>query len=161
MDKSSLKTLHKHSAFIAVGFFFFMLSGIALSADQDPQQQRMEHDQRTDTQKQSNGKKSRLLYKVSVLRSRDIKNEKGEELGEITDLVIGKSGQIKYAVLSHGGTLGMEEKMTAVTWDKLQISEKGKYYTLNVSKKQLADAPTFNKENWPSNAQWPVGLAHP
>jgi sporulation protein YlmC with PRC-barrel domain len=158
MVKSILNIFHKHIAFIVLGFFSLMFSGIALSADQSSQQQGMGQGQSTGAQKQ-NGEQE--LYKVSILRDRDVKNKNGEELGEITDLAISKSGQIEYGVLSHGGTLGMEQKMTAVPWDKLQISKEGRYYTLDVSKKQLADAPTLNKGKWPNKAQWTPGSANP
>jgi hypothetical protein len=157
MDKSILTVFHKYIAFISLGFFSLILPGIAQSADQSSQQS-MGQDQGTETQKQN---KNPELYKVSILRDRDVKGKQGEELGEVTNLAIDKSGQIKYAALAHGGTLGMEQKITAVPWDKLQISEEGRYYTLDATKEQLADAPTLNKGKWPANAQWMAGSEIP
>jgi sporulation protein YlmC with PRC-barrel domain len=157
MVKSILKIPHNHIvhiALITLGFFSLMLSEVALSADQSSQGE----NQSTGAQHQN---KTQELFKVSILRDRDVKNKSGEKLGEITDLAINKSGQIEYGVLSHGGTLGMEQKMTAVPWNKLKIAEEGRYYTLDVSKKELADAPTLNKGEWPAKAQWTPGSENP
>ncbi|QBQ55713.1 PRC-barrel domain-containing protein [Nitrosococcus wardiae] len=154
----SRPTLHKGRLykviFISASTFLLVLSGTAQSVNQDPQQQSMESAQETEAQRQNAEQGRQLLYKMSVLRDREVQSPEGEQLGRISELVVDKSGQVKYAVLSHGGTLGIGEKMTAVPWDALQISKQGEYYTLNVTKEQLADAPTFSEENWPTNAQW-------
>ncbi|ADE14739.1 PRC-barrel domain protein [Nitrosococcus halophilus Nc 4] len=160
MNKLILKPLQKHKIFIIVGFFSVMLAGASLSAEQDSPQRQMERDQGVESKRQIKEQKSRPLYKASVLRDREVKNSEGEQLGRIADLVFSKSGKVKYAVLQHGGTLGIGGEMTAVPWNTLQISEKGKYYILNVSKEQLADAPTFSEENWPTHAQWTVNQTY-
>lgn len=145
MDKLAFNMLRKTIAFVGASLLSFMLTGVALAVDTNPQQQH------TQAQKQNN---VQALYKVSVLMGKEIKDKNGEKLGKIVDLVIGRSGQVKYAAFSQGGMLGMKEKMTAIPWNKIQISDEGRYYTLNASKKQLKDAPTFTKESWPNDAQW-------
>jgi sporulation protein YlmC with PRC-barrel domain len=140
------------------------LSGAVLAANQDLQQHTGQ--EKAKTQEQASGQAAvpsqdvHRIYKASELLDKPVKNKKGEDLGKITELVIDKSGQVKYAVLSHGGLLDMGAKMTAVSWKALQIfsapsADKIEHYILklNITKEQLAGLPTFSDDNWPSEAQ--------
>lgn len=90
--------------------------------------------------------------KASKLIGSEVKNTQGQNLGKISDLAIDpQSGQIAFAVLSHGGTLGIGEKYTAVPFNALQVDAQNKV-TLNISKDRLASAPSFGKNDWPSLA---------
>jgi hypothetical protein len=139
---------------------FVALSGKVLAADQDLQQQSSEEEQEAKVQEQAPGQasSSQNVYKASELLDKTVENKGGEDLGKITELVINKSGQIKYAVLSHGGVLDMGAKMTAVSWKALDLSplaNGGDHYVLNlnITKEQLPDLPTFSADNWPSEPQ--------
>ncbi len=134
----------RNKPFIYGGALFFMLAGPAQSLEQNPPPQSTNSEQNSQEEKQNTD----LLYKLSVLRDREVRNSQGEKLGRVSELVLDQSGQVKYAVLSHN------EKMTAVPWDALEIAEKGKYYILDVSQEELSNAPTFTEENWPTQAQW-------
>lgn len=149
------KRLFQNAILAAALAFLWTLAGTAQSAEHDTRP----NPQQTEAQRQSTEQNTPLLYKLSVLSDREVQTPEGEQLGRISELVVDKSGQVKYAVLSHGGTLGIGEKMTAVSWDSLQIAEKGEYYVLNANKEQLANAPTFGEENWPVNAQWTPSAA--
>jgi sporulation protein YlmC with PRC-barrel domain len=78
-------------------------------------------------------------------------NESGEDLGKIEELMLDlPSGKVAYAVLSFGGLLGLGDKLFAIPWDKLQVSEEDKKFILTgISKDQLKSAPGFDKDNWP------------
>lgn len=86
-----------------------------------------------------------------------VKNHKGEDLGEIKDLMIDlASGRVSYAVLSFGGFLGMGDKLFAIPMDALVLDSEEKCFLLSVDKEMLKDAPGFDKDNWPdmSDRQW-------
>ena len=51
--------------------------------------------------------------------------------------------------LAGGGFLGLGDKYFAVPWDALQLTEDQKAVVLDVSKKDLKQAPGFDKNNWP------------
>jgi sporulation protein YlmC with PRC-barrel domain len=95
------------------------------------------------------------LFRTSDLIGMKVWNSKGEDLGKIDDLVVdGPTGKIRYAALSHGGFLGMGDKLFAVPWDQFKLSrDVAKNRTdlvLNVSLATLEKAPGFNKDNWPT-----------
>ena len=74
----------------------------------------------------------------------------GKKLGEIKDLVIDpEEGGVEYAVLEFGGFVGIGDKYFAVPWEALQLHQTNKKLLLDVHKKELKDAPGFDKNNWP------------
>lgn len=97
--------------------------------------------------------------RVSKLVGMEVHNAKGENLGEIKDLVMDlRTGQIRYAALSFGGFLGVGDKLFAVPLSALKVKHDGEdtYFVLNVEKERLKTAPGFNESAWPDfgNAQW-------
>jgi len=133
------------------------LSGTSLYATQEGQTEPRERAQQTTTQNQDPEQTLQLqgVYKAGQLLGKSVQNPKGEDLGTIDELVIDKTGEVKYAVLAHGGVLGIGAEMTAVSWKLLQLSPEADYYILNleISKEQLADIPTFNRDHWPTEPQ--------
>lgn len=77
-------------------------------------------------------------YQAKDLIGKDVKNDQGDSLGEINNLVIDTSGKITHVVLGTGGIAGLGEKTYAVPWDRIQLSPDRDHIVLNVSKDQLA-----------------------
>lgn len=101
------------------------------------------------------------VFRDSDLRGMKVQNQQGEDLGKIEDLVIDvQTGQIKYAALSFGTTLGMGGKLFAVPWRSFRlehnVANDKNLLVLNVSKEALQSAPGFDKSHWPdfANPQW-------
>jgi sporulation protein YlmC with PRC-barrel domain len=89
----------------------------------------------------------------SSICSDHVKNDAGDDLGKIEDLMIDvNSGRIAYAVLSFGGFLKMGNKLFAVPWEALTLDPINKQFILNVSKSVLENATGFDKDNWPDMA---------
>jgi sporulation protein YlmC with PRC-barrel domain len=85
-------------------------------------------------------------------------NPAGEELGNLKDLMIDlDEGQVNYAVLSFGGFLGLGDKLFAIPWDALTIDPENNAFILDMNKDQLKDAPGFDKDHWPDEAQYQAG----
>jgi sporulation protein YlmC with PRC-barrel domain len=81
----------------------------------------------------------------------------GEKLGTIKDIVLDpQSGEIRYVALSHGGLLGIGDKLVAVTWDDLRTNwqqEDEEYVVVvNKTKQSLENAPGFDQNAWPHHA---------
>jgi len=94
---------------------------------------------------------SNKLLSSSSIEGTDVKNEQGESLGEIKDLMINpRTGDINYAVLSFGGFLGMGEKYFAIPWKAFSIDREDEEMVLNITKQKLEKSPGFDKDNWPS-----------
>ena len=92
----------------------------------------------------------RRVLSASTLKGDKVVNLRGEDLGNIEDLMIDlERGRIAYAVLSFGGFLGMGDKLFAIPWEALTVDTKEKRLVLNVDKELLKRAPGFDKNNWP------------
>ena len=90
------------------------------------------------------------VLKASDLIGMKVEGTDGKTLGKILDLVIDPAdASIDYAVLDFGGVLGIADKYFAVPWDALAWTDDRKKITLDVTKKDLKQAPGFDKNNWP------------
>lgn len=80
-------------------------------------------------------------------------NKDEEVLGEIKEIMLNVHlGEVSYAVLSFGGFLGLGEKLFAVPWAALTLDPVNKRFMLDVKKDRLAEAPGFDKAQWPDMA---------
>jgi sporulation protein YlmC with PRC-barrel domain len=89
--------------------------------------------------------------KASSIIGSKVINPKGENLGDIKEIVIDpRTGRVAYAVVAFGGFLSMGEKLFAIPFSALDYSLQNSEYVLNVSKERLEAAPGFNPDHWPS-----------
>jgi sporulation protein YlmC with PRC-barrel domain len=97
------------------------------------------------------GNAMRHDMRMSELVGKDVTNPKGENLGEIKDLVVDTtSGKVQYAVISFGGFMGLGDKLFAYPLDKFErTADRGKL-VLNVDKEKMKSAPGFDDKNWPN-----------
>lgn len=90
------------------------------------------------------------VLKASDLIGMKVQGTDGKKLGSIKDLVIDpEDGEVQYAVLDFGGFIGVGDKYFAVPWEALQLDQQNKKIALDVTKKDLKDAPGFDKNHWP------------
>jgi sporulation protein YlmC with PRC-barrel domain len=89
------------------------------------------------------------VLKASELIGMKVQGSDGKNLGKIRDLVIAPDGAVRYAVLDFGGFLGIGDKYFAVPWDALQRTQNGKAIALDTTKRDLKQAPGFDKKHWP------------
>jgi len=102
------------------------------------------------------------LWNAQEVIGMKVVNPQGEDLGKIEDIVIHPRGEVAYAVLSFGGTMGLGDKLFAIPWSVLQThgteATRGdeKKIVLPVDKERLKAAPGFDKGKWPSmaNPDW-------
>lgn len=88
--------------------------------------------------------------RASKLIGMNVHNAKGEDLGEVKDLVVDVNNErVYYAVLGFGGALGLGEKLFAYPVSLFSEDADGKKLTLNVDKEKLKRAPGFERANWP------------
>ena len=100
------------------------------------------------------------VTRTSKLIGANVQNTKGEDLGEIEDMVVSKDGRIQYVVLAHGGVLGAGEKLFAIPWKAVRAGDKEDTYIINIDKERLAKAPSFQRENWPNFADRDVYMMY-
>jgi len=102
--------------------------------------------------------RTKPLHAADVVGA-DVRNPKNEDLGEIEDVVMDpKSGEMSYALLAHGGFLGLGEKQIAVPWTHLKVTDSGDtpVFVLNMSEEALDAAPSFERDSWSEidNMEW-------
>jgi len=90
------------------------------------------------------------VHRASKVIGMDVENAQGDDLGDITDLVLDfDNGQIAYVVVGSGGVLGVGDTLHAVPWRSLKLNDKMDKFVINTDKNQWKNAPGFNKDEWP------------
>jgi sporulation protein YlmC with PRC-barrel domain len=84
--------------------------------------------------------KSGETSEISELLGKGVKNPKGEDLGTITDVVVGPEGRVAFAVLSYWVSADMQMRV-AVPFSALSCE--GEKCILNASRETFDSAPTF------------------
>ncbi|QGP78917.1 PRC-barrel domain-containing protein [Sphingobium sp. CAP-1] len=77
-------------------------------------------------------------------------NRQGERLGRISNFMVDKaSGQVRYAVLSFGGFLGMGHDHYPLPWSMLHYDLAQGGYVVDLDKQLLDHAPRYADEQRP------------
>ena len=74
---------------------------------------------------------------------KDVYGAKGDEVGELNNLLIGPDGRVRAAVIEFGGFLGIGEHQVAVPWDRLSVQ--GDRLMVNMTEDQIKAMPRWNK----------------
>jgi sporulation protein YlmC with PRC-barrel domain len=91
------------------------------------------------------------VFRLTKLVACNVKNTKEERIGEIKDVVLDEDENcVAYAVLSFGGFLGLGEKLFVVPFSSLKRGSDESIVTLDVTKEQLENAPSFTESTWPT-----------
>ena len=99
----------------------------------------------------------RVLSAAKIIGNKVV-NREGDQLGNIKDLMIDlDDAQIAYAVLSFGGLLGLGDKLFAIPLDALTFGTEDHTVILDMDKEVLKNAPGFDKDHWPDDAQFEAG----
>ncbi len=78
----------------------------------------------------------------------------GNKIGEIDHLMIDKvSGNVRYAVMSFGGFMGLGHSHYPLPWNSLKYDTQREGYTTNVTEQQLKDAHEFSDDAFTSR-EW-------
>ena len=96
--------------------------------------------------------------RVSQLMGMNIQNAKGENVGEISDVVVDtNTGKISYAAVTYGGIMGIGNKMHAVPFKAFKTKQDPDdkdetCLVLNVTQEQMEGETGFDEDNWPNSA---------
>lgn len=91
------------------------------------------------------------INKGSSLIGTTVKNQQGETLGKVSDLVIDfKTERVSYVVLDNAPGVLSAQKLHAVPLRAFQPDTEGTSLILNADKAQLDRAAGFGTDNWPA-----------
>ncbi|HET6389663.1 PRC-barrel domain-containing protein [Hyphomicrobium sp.] len=79
---------------------------------------------------------------VASLLGKDVKSPTGEKLGQVTDIIVGRSGDIRAAVIDFGGFLGVGSRKIAVAWAVLHFRPDG--IVLGMGADELRVTPEYH-----------------
>jgi sporulation protein YlmC with PRC-barrel domain len=98
-----------------------------------------------------------LAFRASSIQAMTVRNLQGEELGEVTEVIVdAKTGKIRYVTVSVGGFLGLGDRLVAIPWEKLDIrrvtdSGLGQdefQLVTNMTRERLEKAPSVERNDW-------------
>jgi hypothetical protein len=100
-----------------------------------------------------NAKMALGAWRGSQLMGINVYNPDGDRVGAIADIVGDIKGQVIYVILSHGGFLGIGDKLIPLPWELLTPGKGTKSVEIQLSKKDLESAPNFDSNYWPDFTQ--------
>jgi hypothetical protein len=98
----------------------------------------------------------KLPRRVSEILKTIVENRHGEKLGTIQDFIVGVDGRLKYAILSHGGFLGIGDVLIPIPFDSLMAGREKGTVVLDIDKQTLEKSLNFESKTWPdfTSAEW-------
>jgi sporulation protein YlmC with PRC-barrel domain len=110
-------------------------------------------------QKTANMKFDGQLLRSSNVIGADLYNTKGEDIGQINDVLFDENaGGMTHAILAAGGFLGIGDQLTPVEWNKIETepASEGSYkFMLKADKTELMKEHSFAQNEWPDfNKGW-------
>lgn len=74
----------------------------------------------------------------------------GNRLGSVYNFMVDKfTGRVEYAVMVYGGFLGLGERYFPLPWQVLDYDPRRGGYRIDMSERDLRDAPSFDRESEP------------
>lgn len=90
---------------------------------------------------------------ASTLVGSQVINQDLEDLGTVEDLILTEN-QGRYALIKHGGFLGLGEDFTPIGLDRLRITEDRDYLVLDISEDALDEAPEVSEDEIDDVGTW-------
>lgn len=77
-------------------------------------------------------------------------DQEWDDIGEINDIILSESGEVRAVILGIGGFLGLGERDVSVSMDAIQVLHEGtedgeRFLVVNTSKEVLEQAPEFER----------------
>jgi len=82
--------------------------------------------------------------RATSLRGVDVSNGEAT-IGEVSDLIVTEDGRVEAIVVGVGGFLGIGEKLVALAWDSIKLTEQDgdRMILVSATREQLEGMPAF------------------
>ena len=88
-----------------------------------------------------NATRGAAVVSSDAIADAPVVNPAGDELGRIAYVMLDVlEGRVAYAVVAHGGVLGLGEQLSAVPWKRLRHNAADDSFILDVTREALAAA---------------------
>jgi sporulation protein YlmC with PRC-barrel domain len=153
------------------GYQPYWQTGAAAGMPEEIESERMTRAGRTSADRENPD-----FLSASTLKGNKVVSSTGDNIGKIEEFMIDlQDGKVGYVVVSHGGILGIGNKLFAVPWQALTLRVHEHAFALNVPKETLEKSEGFDKDNWPLTREelsrtysyygyepyWQAGMAAP
>lgn len=99
----------------------------------------------------TNNMTNQNLISASSLSGKDVQNAKGDNLGNVKEIMLDiENNHIVYYVLSFGGLFGLGDKLFAIPPEAMKLCSESDHFILDIDKERLKEAEGFDKDNWPN-----------
>jgi sporulation protein YlmC with PRC-barrel domain len=90
------------------------------------------------------------FLRASKIQGEKVVNKDDDNLGKIEDIMVDiHDGKIAYAVISHGGILGLGSKHIAIPWQALSLRAHDNAFVVDIPKETIDNSEGLDKDKWP------------
>jgi hypothetical protein len=85
---------------------------------------------------------------AQAVLGKNVRSSAGEDMGHLIDIIVGRDGKPRAAIIDFGGFLGVGSRKIAVDWQALHFSPddpKGNMITLALTRDQVKAAPEYKE----------------
>jgi sporulation protein YlmC with PRC-barrel domain len=80
---------------------------------------------------------------IETVLGKEIYSPKGEDMGQIVDVLVDHKGQVRGAIIDFGGFLGVGTRKIAVDWRAIQFASKSDRIVLSLTRDEVRVAPEY------------------
>lgn len=120
-------------------FAGLVFSGAVLGAE-DQKEKRKDEQKQEERQATKQGMPQDVMA-ASKLIGKEVKDRRGEKIGEVKDLLVDDSGRVRFVLLGAGGALGVGQKEHFVPFASFTSDMQQNTLTLKADQGKLANAP--------------------
>jgi sporulation protein YlmC with PRC-barrel domain len=88
------------------------------------------------------------VHRARALIGTTVRNERGEVLGMVDDIIFSDDGRVKYLVLVREGEFAGSERLVPVPWKEAKAKIEDGAFTVKLEKSKFEDAPSFARNDW-------------
>jgi sporulation protein YlmC with PRC-barrel domain len=115
---------------------------------QDRRQQQRGDQQQLGGQSRQQRQQSTIFSSATELMDKKVKNDQGQELGQVEDLIITRNGQVAYLVISKDRVMGMGGESIPIPFRNANLNQQQDAVILsNIEKQQLENAPSISEND--------------
>jgi sporulation protein YlmC with PRC-barrel domain len=82
---------------------------------------------------------------IETVLGKEIYSPKGEDMGQIVDVLVDHKGQVRGAIIDFGGFLGVGTRKIAVDWRAIQFASKSDRIVLSLTRDEVRVAPEYKQ----------------
>lgn len=121
---------------------FALGSSVAVAQQSQPEVQQQPPEQQAQGQDQKPKSLPDIPAGADRVVGKAVMGQKGQQVGEVSDVLVGKDGKVAGLIMEHGGTLGIGGSNVIVPWDQMSIQ--GDQLSLKMTDQEVSNLPSID-----------------